>query len=98
MWARAGGLLHRRRLDREFDDEVDTHLELAVAEYMARGMSPEAAGRAALRDFGGVGQTKEAYRDMRGFPLFEALAQDARYGLPVLRKTPVFPRGAVGAP
>lgn len=95
MWRRALSLLGRRRLDRELDDEVDAHLEFASAEYEAQGMSPDAARRAALRDFGGIARTKEAYRDVRGFPSLEALVQDARFALRVLRRGPVFAGVAV---
>jgi MacB-like periplasmic core domain len=57
---------------------------------MSRGMSFDEARRAARRSFGGVIQTKEAYRDQRGLPIVETIIQDLRYGLRMLRKNPAF--------
>ena len=42
-------------------------------------MSPADARLAARKEFGGVDQLKEQYRDQRGFPLVDGLVQDLRY-------------------
>jgi hypothetical protein len=68
-------LFRRRRLDRELDIEVQS-LE---AEYRERGLSFEVARLAARRDFGGVLQAQEAYRDQRGVPMVEILWRDIRF-------------------
>ena len=57
------------RDDRELDNEIEAHLAEAVDDYVARGLNPEEARRAALRDFGGVTQVKQVHREMRR-PLF----------------------------
>jgi putative ABC transport system permease protein len=49
----------------------------------------------ALRNFGGVTQMKEAYRDQRGLPWIEMLVQDLRYGGRMLLRTPGFTCAAV---
>jgi len=72
-------LVRRRRLDRELDIEVQYHLGSLEAEYRERGLSFEAARLAARRDFGGVLQALEAYRDQRGVPMVEILWRDIRF-------------------
>ena len=53
------------RADRDLDEEVAAHLAEAVDEHVARGLSPEEARYAALREFGGVTQIKQVHREMR---------------------------------
>ena len=74
------GAFRRRRSDERLNDEIDAHLALLTDEYRSRGLSAEDAARAARRAFGGVTQTREAYRDVQGGTLFAQLAQDLRYG------------------
>lgn len=74
------------RADRDLDDEVAAHLAEAEAEHVARGLSPQDAKYAALRDFGGVTQTKQVHREMRGFTLMNWL--DFKLGGRMLVKYP----------
>jgi len=57
------------KADRDLDTEIAAHLAEAVDDYVARGLDPEAARLAALRDFGGITQVKQVHREMRR-PLF----------------------------
>ena len=87
---RFAALFRRRRLEDDLDEELRAHLEMAIEENLRQGMNPEDACQEALRNFGGFEQTKEIYRDQRGLPMFETTAQDLRYGLRMLRRSPGF--------
>src|SRR5688572_29417855 len=86
--ARLLARFRRRELDTALDDEIRAHLDLLEEEHRARGLSPQAAREAAQREFGGVEQMKERYRDQRGLRVFSEIGQDVRHGLRVFRKTP----------
>jgi putative ABC transport system permease protein len=84
--ARVQGLFRARRSDAELEEELQAHLEALTQKNIARGMSPEEARYATRREFGGLEQAKENYRDRRGLPFFETLAQDLRYAARMLVK------------
>ena len=87
---RLRSLFTRRRLDEQFDQELETHISLLTEENIRRGMAPGDARYAALRSFGGVTQVKEQNREHRGLHQLEMFLQDLRYGLHALRKNPAF--------
>jgi putative ABC transport system permease protein len=90
FFSRLKGLLLGSRLDARLDDEVSFHLEMLADEYRRRGMTAGEARAAARREFGGITQMKEAYRERRGLRSIETCFQDARYGIRSLRRTPGF--------
>jgi putative ABC transport system permease protein len=89
------GLFLQRKLGRELDEEIRSHLEMQIEENLRQGMSLEDARRAARLRFGGVEQVKEAYRDKSRLGWIESLWQDLRYGVRMLRKNPGFSAVAV---
>jgi len=95
-WAhRVLGTLDPRRRDRELEEELRLHLELATEDERRRAGSGGDAGRATAIRSGGMAQAKEAVRDQRGLPWLDDLARDLRYGLRALRRNPLFASVAV---
>lgn len=92
---RLRSLFKRGRVEQELSDEVRFHLEKLTEENVAKGMTPEEARYAALRELGGVEQIKEECRDMRRVNYIENLIQDVRYGLRQLRRSPGFTAVAI---
>ncbi len=89
-------VLRRKREDR-LSEEMQAHLDMLADEHVARGMSPDAAGLAARKSFGGVDQIKERYRDQRGLPLVNGLIQDTRYSLRLIARDRWFATAIVAA-
>ena len=90
LLSRCAALFRLRQLDEDLDAELAAHVDLAVEENIQRGMSAQEARTKALREFGGVTQTKETYRVQQGLPFLETAAMNVRYGLRQLRKSPAF--------
>ena len=93
--SRVWGFFRRGRREAELTEELASHLELLTEANLRRGMSPEEAQHAARREFGGMEQTKEAYRAQRTFPFLDTLAQDLRFATRGLAKRPAFAAVAI---
>ena len=87
---RIKGWLGKKSRDTELDAEFRAHLELLEEENISKGMSPLEARYAARREFGGVEQAKELYRDQGGLQLLDALVADLRFALRGFEKRPGF--------
>src|ERR1041385_4510775 len=79
-----------QRRNRELQEEIDAHLEMAIADRVARGETAEAARQAATREFGNISLVQDVTRQMWGGGWFEQLGRDLRYALRQLRKHPGF--------
>jgi predicted permease len=69
----------KRRLDTELEAELAAHLDLAIDDYIERGLTPSDARRAALVHFGGMQQAREKQREARGLMSLDILLQDLKY-------------------
>ena len=87
---RLGEIFGRNRRERELSAELESHLQLHIEDNLRAGMSAAEARREALMKLGGVEQTKEKIRDLRGLPILEVLLQDLRHGVRMLSKNPGF--------
>jgi macrolide transport system ATP-binding/permease protein len=77
------------RAEREFADELESHLQHHIDDNLRAGMTLDAARRDAIVKLGGVTQTRERYRDRLRFPTVDAVWEDLRHAVRQLARRPV---------
>jgi putative ABC transport system permease protein len=87
LWSRVGNALRGDRLNREIDEELEAHLEEAIA----HGRDPIEARRA----FGSALRHRENSRDVRLVAWLESLRADAVFGWRQLKKTKITSAAAI---
>src|SRR6185295_13665152 len=87
---RLRSLFRRSRVEDELDAELRFHLDRLVDAGVARGLTQEAATRAAILQIGGIERRKEECRDARRVAWIENAARDLRHAVRMLRRSPGF--------
>ena len=82
-------LFRRKRFASDLDEEMAFHRDQSKREFVAAGMTAEAARYEAARQFGNATRLKEKSHEVVGFS-FESLMQDVRYALRQLAANPGF--------
>ena len=80
-----------QRRKRELQEEIDAHLQMAIADRVARGETAETARQAAAREFGSVPLVQDVTREMWGQGWLEQLGRERHVMLSrQQRKSPGF--------
>lgn len=87
LWSRMANVLRGERLNREIDEELEAHIEEAIAD----GRDPAEARRA----FGSTLRHRETSRDIRLITWLESLRADAIFGWRQLAKTKITSAAAI---
>ncbi len=74
----------------ELTEEIESHLNLAIADRIARGQSPADARKSAMRELGNVPMIADVTRDQWKWLRLELWMHDVRYAMRQLRKSPGF--------
>jgi putative ABC transport system permease protein len=83
----------RRR--RDLDEEIEAHLRMAVRDRVEQGETLGEARAAAAKEFGNVPLVKDVTREMWGWEWLERTAQDLKYALRRLLRSPGFTIAAI---
>jgi predicted permease len=87
--------LKRDKADREWREEMETHLQFLIDAHIAQGLTPEAARTAALKRTGNLTARREEIYRMNTIGWLDSVIGDLRYALRGLRNHPGFTVAAI---
>jgi predicted permease len=87
---RIATLFHRGQINAEMEEELRSHLQHRADDLERSGLSRSEAERRARIEFGGYEKFRQQGHEALGGSLVESWAQDVRFSLRVLRKSPGF--------
>jgi predicted permease len=79
-----------RRSQRDFEDEIRSHLQMEIERLEAQGMSRADAERTARRNFGNVGVAEDNFYHGQRLAWLEDAGRDLRHAARALLRTPGF--------
>jgi len=74
-------VIHRDRAERELNDEMQAFVDMAVADHVRNGMTPDEARRLAVLQLGGVEQAKARVRSGRHGAWLDEVGRDVHYAV-----------------
>jgi putative ABC transport system permease protein len=80
----------RKQEEDELREELRSHLAIEVRRRVEAGENPREAAEAARREFGDTTRVQEDVRETWGWAGVQRFGEDVRFGLRMLRKTPVW--------
>jgi predicted permease len=92
---RLSALFHRSQLNAEMEEELRSHVQHRADDLVRSGFSRGEAERRACIEFGAREKYKEEIHQELGGNFVSSVAQDARFALRVLRKSPGFTTAAI---
>ncbi len=87
--------LRRDQTDREWREEMEVHIEMAIDAFLAQGLTPEEARSAALRQAGNLTARREEIYQMNGIGWLDTFSSDLRYAARGLWHHPSFSAAAL---
>src|SRR5438105_1407080 len=95
IFRRIANSFHRSQVEQEIDRELQSHLEMRIADNSAAGMAPEKARRDALIRFGNRTVIRERAMTADAQLTLDTLWRELRYAARQLRRSPTFTITAV---
>jgi putative ABC transport system permease protein len=83
-----GGLLQKKRLEQELDEELREYLEAAIERNMAAGMNRDDAVRAAHVELGSLESVKDHVREAGWESVIESVLKDVSHAVRLMHRNP----------